>query len=544
MKKKNTTYRLNKVDYSIFIIFSIAAASMLYLFYRDMNSFTIKQAEAPIAKIYFKKNTAQRKFLNNDIWEVLTNSSDIYDGDRIRTSKDSEAYTEFLDSHIQIQLREKSMVQIFKNKKQRSVDFIGGEIFVANNSTEEKLVIHSGKKEIAIDKASEVKIVVPQVPEAVVTGEQEAQDSTVLVEVVSGQAEISEIQTVGKAKVEEEPKVLTAGETYTEMAVISETETPVLPTVPVKTGITKTVDEKSALFWRSDWWNEEKKKSEYNYGFNILTADVTEKYKMIPKGALVEIEISGIPNNDLMGLAIQISTGKPELWERAHDYKEIFVNNGRGLVKDEPFVLKQQIRLKKAVENTDNSIINICYSHNYLDSQLLIKDLKLKLKVVSLNESEKLKPLEKGYKKSIEYKNITLLKDNWGDNPEDYDYRIKVNIDEIIGPEVYFPAGTKIKISVNGKCSQNFGWSFPEIISNINDNWIMLILDPETEDYYQLRFNDVYDEPGTFFDYKKEYECYYPMENSSYGYFTFSLNKEGVQSAPTFTDLKITFEFN
>ena len=143
-----------------------------------------------------------------------------------------------------------------------------------------------------------------------------------------------------------------------------------------------------------------------------------------------------------------------------------------------------------------------------------------------------------------EYKNITLLKDNWGDNPEDYDYRIKVNIDEIIGPEVYFPAGTKIKISVNGKCSQNFGWSFPEIISNINDNWIMLILDPETEDYYQLRFNDVYDEPGTYFDYKKEYECYYPMENSSYGYFTFSLNKEGVQSAPTFTDLKITFEFN
>ena len=100
MKKRNTTYRLNIVDYLIFIICSLAAAAALILFYRDLNSYTIKQAEAPVAKIYFKKNTAQRKFVDNDIWEVLTNSSDIYDGDRIRTSKDSEAYTEFNDSGI------------------------------------------------------------------------------------------------------------------------------------------------------------------------------------------------------------------------------------------------------------------------------------------------------------------------------------------------------------------------------------------------------------------------------------------------------------
>ena len=42
MKKRNTTYRLNKVDYSIFIICSLAAAFTLYLFYRDLNSYTIK----------------------------------------------------------------------------------------------------------------------------------------------------------------------------------------------------------------------------------------------------------------------------------------------------------------------------------------------------------------------------------------------------------------------------------------------------------------------------------------------------------------------
>ena len=219
MKKRNTIYRLNKVDYAIFIIFSIAAAAMLYLFYQDLNSFTIKQSEEPVAKIYFKKNTAQRKFINNDIWEVLTKSSDIYDGDRIRTSKNSEAYTEFTDSGIQIQLREKSMVQIFKNKKERSVDFIGGEIFVATTRPDEKLVIHSGKNEISIGQASEVKLVLPEVSEAVAAGVEEAVDSTVVVEVVSGQVEIIE-QPVSKTEKREnrevsEPMVVSAGETVT-----------------------------------------------------------------------------------------------------------------------------------------------------------------------------------------------------------------------------------------------------------------------------------------------------------------------------------------
>lgn len=219
MKKRNTIYRLNIVDYLIFILCSLAAATALFLFYRDLNSYTIKQAEEPVAKIYFKKNTAQRKFVDNDIWEVLTNSSDIYDGDRIRTSKDSEAYTEFNDSGIQIQLREKSMVQIFKNKKQRSVDFIGGEIFVATTKPEEKIVIHSGKNEISIGQSSEVKLVLPEVSAAVASGEEEAvEESPVVIEVISGQVEVIEVPAPAKTKTEKkeaEPIVLSAGESLT-----------------------------------------------------------------------------------------------------------------------------------------------------------------------------------------------------------------------------------------------------------------------------------------------------------------------------------------
>lgn len=244
MKKKSTTYRLNKVDYAIFIIFSIAAAIMLFLFYRDLNSFTIKQSEEPVAKIYFKRNTAQRKFIDNDIWEVLTNSSDIYDGDRIRTSKNSEAYTEFNDSGIQIQLREKSMVQIFKNKKERSVDFIGGEIFVATTKPEEKVVIHYGKNEISIGQVSEVKLALPEVPAAVASEKEEAvEKSPVIIEVISGQVEIKEEPApASKAKaekVEPEPIVVTAGETVT---LKPATEVPA-PVPAVEEKVTETVEE-------------------------------------------------------------------------------------------------------------------------------------------------------------------------------------------------------------------------------------------------------------------------------------------------------------
>ncbi|MBP5443681.1 MAG: FecR domain-containing protein, partial [Treponema sp.] len=216
-KKRSTTYRLNAVDYTIFIVCSIAAAVMLFLFYRDMNSFTIKQAEDPIAKIYFKKNTAQRKFIDSDIWEVLTSSSDVYDGDRIRTSNNSEAYTEFADGAAKIQLNEKSMIQIFQSKEQKSIDFIGGEIFIESNVPDgDKLVIHSGKTEIAISNKAEVKIALPEVTDAEAAGAVEAGDSVVVIEVVSGQVEVLDQSDGSEQTVAEvAPVLMNSGQSLT-----------------------------------------------------------------------------------------------------------------------------------------------------------------------------------------------------------------------------------------------------------------------------------------------------------------------------------------
>lgn len=596
MKKRNTIYRLNIVDYLIFILCSLAAATALFLFYRDLNSYTIKQTEEPVAKIYFKKNTAQRKFIDNDIWEVLTNSSDIYDGDRIRTSKDSEAYTEFNDSGIQIQLREKSMVQIFKNKKQRSVDFIGGEIFVANNSPEEKLVIHSGKKEISVSKSSEVKLALPEVSEAVAAGAEESaeEDNTVVIEVVSGQVEVTESAAKSDSgRQNPEPLLLSAGETVTlvpevklpektsvektEVVKIEESveeksieveasesktvETKPLDakTVEAKPVEVKAVEVKTALpvkleqmeagvektiangnvFFQKNVYDRENGKYNYSYGFNL--SKVTEEKKTVPPGALIEFTVTGTTNRNVNRIAIQISTGENE-WVQAHPFVDSYPNNGMGAKEGEPFVIKTTFAINKPIVSTDNSWVNICYDPDVLDEPMLVRNFEAHVKVLAVSGGDQPQKISRGYKKTLEYKELLLPINKWGDNPGEFDYRISTSTESIFDSLVYLPVGTKIKISVSGKSDWDIDWIHPEIVDRDND-WVQTFLNTNEDDYFQLRFNEN-EKIGKNqkFSYSKEYELVRPLPNSLNGLFIFIVSGDDITSPPVLKDLKITFE--
>ena len=622
MKKRSTTYRLNKVDYSIFIIFSLAAAAMLFLFYRDLNSFTIKQSEEPVAKIYFKKNTAQRKFIDNDIWEVLTNSSDIYDGDRIRTSKDSEAYTEFNDTGIQIQLREKSMVQIFKNKKERSVDFIGGEIFVANKSPEEKLVIHSGKKEIAVTKASEVKIALPEVSEAVVTGEEEAktEECTVVVEVVSGKVEITEIPEVKTKseksekveKIESEPIVVSAGETVTlvpevekpaplplvETPVVEEAplvedealeveeepvveeaaeeevqisepakveepvkvaepvkaaepvktapkvevveEKPVIPPEPVEQGIEHLLTRTATMFKKSVYDPINKK---YNYSTGFQLSEIAGNNKTIPAGAVIEFSLSGTTNKNLSNFAIQISTGEEE-WAQAHPFVKTYPNNGTGMLADIPFNAKTTIMLDKDVVNSDNSWVNICYDPEVLDEPVIIRELLAKVRVLSTNAV--IVPVRSGYSKTLEYRDLVMFKEQWGQKADEYHYKLALSMEDILNVgggvwAVSIPKGSTVKITIDGICDSDIDWCHPEIIDTSNNGWVSIL--QKDDDSYKNRFNEKGPvKKNKRFNYSREYTAEHALNNSLGGEFQFIMDQKNLKEDPILKDLTITVE--
>lgn len=618
MKKRNTTYRLNKVDYLIFILCSLAAAAALFLFYRDLNSYTIKQAEEPVAKIYFKKNTAQRKFVDNDIWEVLTNSSDIYDGDRIRTSKDSEAYTEFNDSGIQIQLREKSMVQIFKNKKQRSVDFIGGEIFVATTKPEEKIVIHSGKNEISIGQVSEVKLVLPEVPPAVASGEEEAvEESPVVIEVISGQVEVVE-QAASEKKVEkkdEDPIVLSAGESITlipqveekvpvieepvkaaeavaEIAEAIESEpeveaeveveaepvpepvveevvenkaepvvekkpkpvaakkaepvvekkiepveekNPAAPEV-VKLGVEKTIVRPTKTFVKQVY---DSSSGKYNYHHDFGLSEIAGKNVKIPAGALVEFSLSGTTDKDLNRFVIQISTGEEE-WHQAHAFIESCPNNGAGMKMGQPFEVKTTLKINREIVNSDRAGVNLSYEPRILDEPVTFSDLQIHFRVVSIDASSSIKPIASGYKKTIEYQNLTLTKNQWGQKANECDYRIQLTAESIFEALKSIPKDTKIKITISGKSDSQIAWMGPELVHAV-DEWIQLL---NTDgDVYKLRFNqnDAI-QRNRQISYSRSLKTVRDLPDTLEGIFSLIASSEGLKKAPVFENLTITFE--
>lgn len=205
MKKRNITSRLNKVDYLIFSFCSIFAVASLFLFYKDMNSFSLKQDEKPIATISFKENTVQRKLDNRNLWEKVNLACEIYNGDSLRTSSESKVIAVFLENDVKINLDENSMIQLFKNKKKDFIDFIGGEIHIENTSSDAPIIIHAGTKAISIMANSKAKLT------AVENSNGDEKPTDAIIEVESGKVEITEIQETKTKVVEKEKVTVTAG---------------------------------------------------------------------------------------------------------------------------------------------------------------------------------------------------------------------------------------------------------------------------------------------------------------------------------------------
>ncbi|MBO4547412.1 MAG: hypothetical protein J5700_07540, partial [Treponema sp.] len=106
----------------IFVVCPILSALSLGLYYKDINSFSLRNGEKAVATIYFRRNTVQRKFADDDLWERLANKSPIYNGDKIRTADNSEAFADFKDSDSKIQLKENSLIQVLYNSNGKSID--------------------------------------------------------------------------------------------------------------------------------------------------------------------------------------------------------------------------------------------------------------------------------------------------------------------------------------------------------------------------------------------------------------------------------------
>jgi len=147
----------SKLTDVLFVLVCLSGAS--YNFYRFWQSWNKAQTknEKPIATITFKYKTAQRKFLDDLIWDRLRQESPVYEGDTIRTAPLSEATIYFNDGNI-MDLQENTMARLSLKSDGLEVDFEGGQIALKTNSQASNVKLKTGNSFVDVQAGSSVAL--------------------------------------------------------------------------------------------------------------------------------------------------------------------------------------------------------------------------------------------------------------------------------------------------------------------------------------------------------------------------------------------------
>ena len=149
--KKRRSIRLKASDF--FVIFFCLAVCVLSLFFfwKDLNRYTVREDQKPIAKILFRHKTAQRKFTDRVVWERVQNNTPLYNADTIRTSDLSQAVIEVNDGS-QLEIYENTMIRIFESAAGISAVLSG------NGNVTIKTTEDSAGLTLQLDNGSKIKL--------------------------------------------------------------------------------------------------------------------------------------------------------------------------------------------------------------------------------------------------------------------------------------------------------------------------------------------------------------------------------------------------
>ncbi len=502
-KKRNTRLKANLADILIFVLCSLGAATALGLYYKDINSWSLKNNEVAVAKIYFKKNVVQRKFIDNDIWERVNQESPIYNGDKIRTAQDSEIHAQFEKTGTKIQLKENSLIQIFSNKKEKAIDFLSGEIFLASAQDGEEAVVMAVKKKISAAPNSKVKITISKAEK---NEKKESQPKEAVVEVIEGEAVVTNVPKAALfQKPVEEAQTITAGEEFivTEELIgeaepepvveeiVAEEEAPVEPAQEKEVAATPDdrANQKAVLAETKDDEEESaqetaaaqkaepaelveieesaagatespsvkfaksvynQKTGEYNYSFGIPLRRLFGTKRIIPAGSVVELKISGVSDKRAPYFGMVFRSGKGEQFDASpHCYA--VPNAGKGFFAGASFNQRIRAFIEKEIENTSYATLSFSYDSNKFDEELSISGFKVEAKIVSLGAEEILEPVAVGRKSAAVIEQISINKVQWDRN--NGGFSLFLPPERILGFTKSLPKGAKIKVSFIGQSS-------------------------------------------------------------------------------------------
>lgn len=123
--QKKTRFRSPLLDAFVTVVCLSISAFFVFLFWKDLNSTAKRTDRDDIATITFKNKIAQRKFDDRVVWERLSQSSPLYNGDLIRTADLSEAIITFNDGSI-LDLYENTMIQVYFSDTEGIKVSVGG----------------------------------------------------------------------------------------------------------------------------------------------------------------------------------------------------------------------------------------------------------------------------------------------------------------------------------------------------------------------------------------------------------------------------------
>lgn len=504
-KKRNTRSKASIADILLFILCSLGAVAALGLYYKDINSWSLKNNEVAVAKIYFKKNVVQRKFIDNDIWERVNQESPIYNGDKIRTASDSEIHAQFEKTGTKIQLKENSLIQIFSNKKEKSIDFLSGEILLASSQNDEEAVITAVKKKISAAPNSKVKITISKAEK---NEKKESLPTEAVVEVIEGEAQVTNVplkQAIfQKPAAEEETQTITAGEQFVvteepieaepepeqfEFAPPAEEETPQIEEEPqeaeiapetrlepaqIEKAANKEEDEEDeapaasqaakaepkepvqieknavavvespSMKFAKSVYNQ--KTGEYNYGFGVILRKLFGTKKIIPAGSVIELKIRGVPNKNLSAFGLDVNGVN---WQKVSATTIAVPNAGKGFLAGIPFNERICVYIQKEISSTNQGNIYFSYDINKLDEEVEIKDFKVEAKILSLDADEIISQIPVGKKSLVTIDKIQIKRVKWDHG--DSGFTLYLPTQRILGYTKSLPKGAKIKINLSAQ---------------------------------------------------------------------------------------------
>ena len=527
-KKRSTRYKLKKADWFIFVFCSIGAAAALGLYYKDINSFSLKNNERTVAIISFKRNVVQRKFIDNDIWEKMNNQSPVYNGDKIRTAGDSAVFANFENSDAKIQLNENSLIQIFDNKKEKAIEFIGGEILLSSGAGQSDVTARVGKKKISTSSNSKVKIAISKT-------EQKAPQEAVI-EVLEGQVQIDDIKQPKKRNVQEEIEILSAGEQAVlnvalvqeerqekdEKKAMAKVEAPVensgvqkeasnsvksadvsKSVQPDKISANAANEESAQEISQEDEITEEdteedtetggpeeieedfeasehidsmkfakniynKKTGAHNFTNSIPLRKIFGVNKTIPAGAVIDLTFTGVANKNIPEFRCVFSNGTNN-WKDANPEVPIVPTGGRGFKAGGKFADKIRIVLTNAIETTSKGHITFSYDSKYGDEELTLSGFSVEARIVALDASELATPLGTVHKTSFHLDKTSLPRVPWEKKASGFE--LFVPPAKVWGQSKIIPKGTKIKLGVTGTASAPLEYMDLNLYDGKIDNW-------------------------------------------------------------------------